>query len=783
MAQSESWRLVMELMSKYSAPPAPHNFAFHPRLPQVYALLDAGSGTSLCAAPVPPAGDYEPSVPWEPLLKAPPKAQQLSREELLLRERMRTVEWGITSYHWNPLTAQFLIPVQGDLLICDVGSGEARVTMGRERTAGSPPMDPKLSADGLVLSFVRDGDLWVRPLGSTTDHRITTSHQRSKDAWAGESKFVMQEEFDLFSAYWWSPAVRTLPGGRLQYELLYLEEDESAVCDYTIAGDGIAGAADVYKYPLAGTANTRVSVCLARIVVNHRTPEGVEPQLVSAELLTVGSDVGGLFPWVEYVPRAGWTASGDKCWVQLLDRKQQRLALVTIPTSCFATPPAKVETSGVEVIIEEFSSTFVNVTDLCQPLRDGSFLWGSERTGFRHIYLVSPKTQPRAITAATGSEEWIVNHEAFWVDEDRRLVYFLCTKDTPLQMHVYAASYADGASPSELWRISEIGHDCENVCVHPTPLSSTDGVCAHVAIVTSNLHNRKKARLYAVSLAPQPTARCISAMKTMAAVAPPSWPVQPPEVFSFISQRHGRKLYGVIYRPPKYNPAMKYPTIVDVYGGPHVQQVRDNWDVTARQTRQLYASLDHVVVVLDNSGSANRGHEFEASIYGRLGTLEAGDQAEAIAYLSTTEPIDTERVAIIGWSYGGYTSLKALAHYGGVFRVAIAGAPVTMWEAYDTAYTERYMGLPSESPEAYNAASVVSAVSLLPAEDGRMLILHGLSDENVHFAHTSVLVDALERELKPHRLHVFPSERHGVRNKARRVFLEKTIIDFLRTYL
>jgi dipeptidyl aminopeptidase/acylaminoacyl peptidase len=256
-------------------------------------------------------------------------------------------------------------------------------------------------------------------------------------------------------------------------------------------------------------------------------------------------------------------------------------------------------------------------------------------------------------------------------------------------------------------------------------------------------------------------------------------PSHPPTIFSF-TNRTNTTLFGCYFLPPAYDPTRKHKTLVKVYGGPHVQTVYNSYDLTGLLDLQMYAALGFIVVLIDNRGSDKRGLRFESELYRAMGTVEIDDQVAGIEYLvSQGVGIDTARIGITGWSYGGYLSLMALGQRPDVFRIAIPKCPVTLWEAYDTGYTERYMGTPKEEPEAYKNGSIMTYIKNFPNEDGRLLLVHGMQDENVHFANTLVLIEGLIAGLKPYQLLVFPRERHGCANPTSRLYLETSCAWFL----
>ena len=247
--------------------------------------------------------------------------------------------------------------------------------------------------------------------------------------------------------------------------------------------------------------------------------------------------------------------------------------------------------------------------------------------------------------------------------------------------------------------------------------------------------------------------------------------LSPPELVA-IEARDGTKLDALIYRPA----SLPAPGVVDVYGGPLAQRVADSWDATADLRAQALSQLGYCVLKLDNRGSARRGVEFEAAVRHRLGQLEVLDQLDGVAWAVAEGLIDPDRVAVYGWSYGGYMALRCLAAAPGVFRAAIAGAPITSWEDYESYYTEFYLGTPQENPAGYAASSVLAEAHRL---NGPLLIMHGLVDENVHFRHSARLIQALIAADHDHELLVLPGERHHVRQEASRRMIERRVLDFL----
>mmetsp|Transcript_260 Transcript_260/g.474 ORF Transcript_260/g.474 Transcript_260/m.474 type:complete len:243 (+) Transcript_260:1897-2625(+) len=240
-------------------------------------------------------------------------------------------------------------------------------------------------------------------------------------------------------------------------------------------------------------------------------------------------------------------------------------------------------------------------------------------------------------------------------------------------------------------------------------------------------------------------------------------------------------LHGAIYKPdPESYGDGPYPTVVSVYGGPHAQMVTDSYGMTVDLRAQRLRAQGYAVLKIDNRGSARRGLDFETAIRYDMGNLEVEDQAKAVQHWVEKGVVDPERVAIYGWSYGGYMSAMCLAKRPDVFKVAVAGAMVSSWDGYDTCYTERYMGTPASNPEGYARSEVMAYVDNI---EGSLLLVHGLIDENVHFRHTARLINSLIKARKQYELLLFPDERHVPRGLDDKIFMEERISSFLERCL
>jgi dipeptidyl-peptidase-4 len=474
-----------------------------------------------------------------------------------------------------------------------------------------------------------------------------------------------------------------------------------------------------HRYPFAGEANVR-----ARL--------GVSPASGGPVTWLGLGDIGDR-P-VEYLARVDWHPDG-RLFVQLLDRAQRRLELRAYDTS-----------SGKgETILAEESPFWVNLHDDLRFIGDGGeFLWSSEVTGMRRLELRARDGDlVRPLTDGT----WPVDAVAEVDDEGRRVAF--TGSPNPLESHVFVVGL-DGGEPQRV----DVG----------------DGFT--VAAFSRGLEHRVEIHQ---SRTTPPTVTLHDPDRTLHAPEAPDLELVTPELFSF-ENRDGVVLHGALFRPAR----LPAPLIVWVYGGPHAQVVQDSWALTADMQAQYLASQGFAVMRVDNRGSARRGLAFEAAIARRLGTDEIDDQVDGVRFAASQGWVDADRVGITGWSYGGFMTLMCMLKAPDVFRVGVAGAPVSSWDGYDTAYAERYLGMPQDNPEGYREGSATAHAAALR---GNLLIVHGMLDENVHFRHTARFLEKLAKTRTACDLLLYPSGRHGLRSEEDRRNMHERIAGYFADHL
>ena len=469
----------------------------------------------------------------------------------------------------------------------------------------------------------------------------------------------------------------------------------------------------------------------------HRYPfAGAENARVR---LGVVPATGGPVTWMElgsfeYLARATWHPDG-RLFAQLLDREQRRLELR-------AFDPAS---GGGETILVEESPYWINLhNDLRFIGGGGEFVWSSEVTGMRRLEL---RARDGSLIRPLTDGTWPVDAVAGLDEEGRRVAF--SGSPNPVESHVFVVGLDAGL---------------------PSRLDPGDGFT--VAAFSRRLEHRVE--IHQSRTTPL-TVTLHDPERTLHAPEEPDLDLITPEIFSF-ENRDGTLLYGALFRPAR----LPAPLIVWVYGGPHAQVVQDSWAVTSDLQAQYLAAQGFAVMRVDNRGSARRGLEFEAAIARRLGSVEIADQVDGVLFAASQGWVDGDRVGITGWSYGGFMTIMSMLKAPEVFRVGVAGAPVTSLDGYDTAYTERYMGTPQEYPDAYRDCSATTHAAALR---GDLMIVHGMLDENVHFRHTARFLEKISKTRASCELLLYPNGRHGLRSEEDRRHMHERVAGYFAKHL
>jgi len=617
-----------------------------------------------------------------------------------------------SQYQWAPDGAGILFEGPTALAWLDL-----KTQTGRTLVSGKAALaDPKVSPNGSYVSFVRDHNLWLVCVADGKERAVTQGG--TEEIRKGELDWVYPEELDIKTAYWWAPDSSAVA---------YLEMDERKVTQYPLVDfSSPTGEAEMERYPVAGGANPIVRVFVVSL-------SGGEPRAMDTGAET---DI--------YIPRVNWLTDSKQLAIQRLNRAQTRLDLLIVDTA----------TGKTRTVLTENDSNWINLSDDLYFLKDGKrFLWSSERSGYRHLYLFDVEGKQLAQLTKGNWEVSAVDA----VDETKGFVYFTATENSPLERQLYRVGL-DGTGFARL----------------------TKDAGTHAAIFAPNATAFYDT--YSNAATPQRQDLCradgsrIAAINENKVAELGDYHLSPME-FLTVKSRDGVSLNASIVKPPDFNPQKKYPVLVHTYGGPHAQVVRNGWGGANFLWHQLMAQKGYIIFSLDNRGSAGRGHAFETPLHFRIGAQELSDQRDGVQYLKSLPYVDPNRIGIWGWSYGGHMTLHAMFEAGEDFKAGFAGGPVTDWRYYDTIYTERYLGLPQKNEKGYQDSSPVKYAAQLK---GKLLIAHGTGDDNVHYANTLSVINDLIEAGKYAEVLAFPGRGHGASDPpARRVLMQRVTQFFL----
>lgn len=635
---------------------------------------------------------------------------ELSEAEKMQRERTRSGSLkGIINYEWTPDGKALLVPLDGDLYLAGVDGSVKRLTDSKESE-----LNPGISPKGGYLSFLRDQQLWVGPVGGAAK-AVTpgggTVHY-------GEAEFVAQEEMSRFTGHWWSPN-----DDRIAVQ--WYDDSNVGVVTRTAIGANGTKTFD-QRYPAAGTPNIVPHLIVIR-------PDGAGKVEVD---LGPDQDI--------YLARVDWAPDGKALYVQRQDRAQSKLDLLKVDPATGKSTVLFTETAA--------KGSWINLSNSYKFLDDGSLIWWSERDGFGHLYRFA-NGQWTQLTKG----EWVVTGLA-GVDQQRGRVYFNATKDDVTSGQGYVL---DLARPGAITRLTDLAFVngiamdkkaqrllvSRSSAVQPpqTYLADTDG--KRIAWVNENVIDA--AHPYAPYVASHAVPQ-----------------------FGTIKASDGTNLHWRMVAP-KLVAGKRYPVFFSHYGGPHGQDVTRGW---GGDLEQYLVDRGYIWFEIDNRGSYNRGVKFESALSHAMGSVEVEDQKAGALYLKSLPFVDPTRVATYGWSYGGYMSVKMLQADQGLYAAAVAGAPVTRWELYDTHYTERYLGDPRKEPKTYERSNALADVARIRDP---LLIIHGMSDDNVVFENTTALIAKMQAEAVPFEVMVYPGQTHSPAGEKVRTHLWRTILSFL----
>jgi dipeptidyl-peptidase-4 len=568
---------------------------------------------------------------------------------------------------------------------------------------GPAAVAPGFSPDFTKYAYSKEFDIWIYDLAAKKDEALTTGG--SEELMNGKTDWVYPEELSQREAFWWSPDGR---------KIAYLQFDERAVFNYPIIHEltpdhkpAFEASLELERYPKAGEPNPTVRLFVIDLV-------GKKPVEVRTES---GPDV--------YITRVAWRRDGSELFFQRLNRQQNRLELKAADSA----------TGEVRTILTEEEPCFVNLQDDFRELADSAhFLWSSERTGWRHLYLYD--FSGKLVGPLTGGE-WEVEGITL-VDEKNRWVYFTIADNFGLDTHFGRVRF-DGSKLTRL--TTEPG--THRVSIDPAGRYYLDSFSSLTQPPVTNLCQADGKLIHRTA------STNIDKVKELG--------LQEPELVKLRAADDKTGVYGILFRPADFSPEKKYPLYVQVYGGPAHRN--SNSYQTAGPKAQL-AQLGYLVWELDGRGTTRRGKKLLTETYLKFGQVDVDDQAAGVKQLRQRPYVDASRVGMTGGSYGGYMTCMSLLRYPDVYSVGVAASSVTDWRSYDSIYTERYMRLPAQNKDGYEKGSAMAYAKNLK---GKLLLVHGTIDNNVHIGNSIQLIDALQKEGRDFDVMVYPENRHGIR--------------------
>jgi dipeptidyl-peptidase-4 len=619
------------------------------------------------------------------------------------------------NYDLNPAETAVLINWSNDLFYYEFGSDRAiRLTSGPEEEVGEG-----FSPDGRMVSFVRGNNLYVEDLSMQRRERALTSDGSDKIL-NGRLDWVYQEELygrGNFGAYWWSPDSTTIA---------FLRFDENPVPEFTVV-DHIPydQNVEITPYPKAGDPNPIVKI-------------------------GVVSAAGGDIRWVDtfkYQPadllisRVAWSPDGKKVVYQAQNREQTFLDVNY----------ADAKDGKSTNVIHETSKAWVAINEEPIWLKDGTFIWASERDGWEHLYHYS--ADGKLLRQITNGKWEVRSIEG--VDEKNGYIYFTGTEHSHIAPNGYRIKL-DGSGLTRL-TMTEGSHRVDMSPAHN-----------YFIDFWSDLNTPSQVRLYDAS---GKLVRVISENKVDALK---QYKLGAAELLQ-VKTRDGFVMEAMMIKPPDFDARKKYPVMSFTYSGPHAPQVRNGWGAQTYMFHQLLAQKGYIIWVCDNRTASGKGMDATWPVYKNFGELELRDLEDGLTWLKSQPYVDGSRIGMWGWSYGGFMTSYALTHSES-FKMGIAGGTVADWRDYDSIYTERYMGTPQNNPEGYKKSSPITAAKNL---HGKLLLIHGSIDDNVHMQNTMQFVYELQKAGKQFQLMLYPKSRHGVTDPLLVKHMRQMMLDFI----
>lgn len=583
--------------------------------------------------------------------------------------------------------------------------------------------EPTLSPDGKKVAFGLNNNLYVKDFETNQTTQITFDGEKNKII-NGITDWVYEEEFAFVRAFEWN-ADGT--------HIAFIRFDETKVPEFSmdVYGNGLYPEQAVFKYPKAGEANSLVSLHIYDIVSKKVNDVKVSKSYTDF-----------------YIPRIKWTNDANILSAQFTNRHQNELDLWMINASNMSS----------NLVLAEKDKAYIDVTDNLTFLKDNSFIWTSEMDGYNHIYHYSK--DGKLINQVTKGAWEVTNYYGF--DEKNRTVFYQSVENGSINRDVYAIKI-DGKNKKRLTQ--KEGTNSADFSADFTYFINTFSSATTAPEYT--LHTSKDGKLVKVIKDNSALQNSLKAYHL------------PTKEFSTIAV-NGNDLNMWMIKPADFDSTKQYPVLMYQYSGPGSQTVANTWNSANDYWYYYLAQQGYIVVSIDGRGTGFKGATFKKVTQNELGKYEVEDQIQAAKQLGEMDFVDSSRIGIWGWSYGGFMSSNALFKGNDVFKMAIAVAPVTSWRYYDSIYTERYMTTPQENPSGYDENSPIFHVDKLK---GNFLLIHGSADDNVHVQNTMQMVEALIQANKQFEWMIYPDKNHGIYGGNTRLHLYTKMTNYIKENL
>ena len=580
--------------------------------------------------------------------------------------------------------------------------------------------EPTFSPDGTKIAFVFENNIYYKNLTTNKETQVTTDGKKNEII-NGVTDWVYEEEFAFVRAFEWNST-----GSKIAY----IRFDETEVPEFSmdVYGSKLYQTQTVFKYPKAGEKNAEVSLHMYDVTSNKKN--------------TV------TLPEYYYIPRIKWTNDPNILSTQLLNRHQNNLQLVFVNAT----------DTNAKTVLTDTDKAYVDVTDNLTFLNDNSFIWTSEKDGYNHIYHYNKAG--KLINQVTNGNWEVTNYYGF--NEKKGIVYYQSVENGSINRDVYAINI-NGKGKKHL--SSKTG---TNNATFSKNFSYYINTFSNSTTPSEFTLNSAKTGKVLKNIKDNKTLQTKVANYAFA-----------PKEFSTIAV-NGNDLNMWMIKPHNFDATKKYPVFMYQYSGPGSQQVANKWNSANDYWFQMLAQQGYITVCIDGRGTGFKGRDFKKVTQKELGKYEVEDQIAAAKKLGKRSYIDSDRIGIFGWSYGGFMSSNCLFQGADTFKMAIAVAPVTSWRFYDTVYTERYMQTPQENASGYDNNSPISHVNKLK---GNFLLIHGSADDNVHVQNTMQMVEALIQANKQFDWMIYPDKNHGIYGGNTRLHLYQKMTNFIKENL